>query len=149
MSAQLSLASPEHYERLAPLVEAYDVENGVAHDAVARRDTFLPLMEGSPLGAIYIIGPVRAPIGYLVLTLTWSMAFGGIEASVKELYVRPAVRGRGIGSEALTALVAPLREAGVKALSIEMDPTDSSAQEQYTRDLFRHRPSQHQMVRKL
>ena len=94
MSAQLTLAVSEDYPRLAPLMEALDIEIGVAHDAVAREAAIMPLLEGSPLGAVYIIGPTRAPIGFLVMTLTWSLDYGGIMASVREIYVRPGVRVR-------------------------------------------------------
>lgn len=149
MSAQLSLAFTEDYPRLAPLLEALDVERGVAHDARAREAAIMPLLEGSPLGAVYIIGPTRAPIGFLIMTLTWSMDDGGIMACVREIYVRPAVRGRGIAPESLTTLVAPLRSAGVRALAVELDLTNSVAHGVYARALFQPRPDVRMMVRKL
>ncbi len=149
MSAQLTLAVSEDYPRLAPLMEALDAEVGVAHDARAREAAIMPLLEGSPLGAVYIIGPTRAPIGFLVMTLTWSLDYGGIMASVREIYVRPGVRGRGIAPEAMTALVAPLRAGGVRALGIEVAPDNDKGQSVYARALFQPRPSISMMVRKL
>lgn len=139
MSAQLSLAKPPDLDRILPLVAAFHSEHGIEMRDEARHNAILPLLEGSPLGAIYIIGPGRAPIGYIVLTFTWSVEFGGIEAAIDEMYLRPAIRGRGIASEALGALIPPLRQVGVRAVSLEVDPEDAATLRMYTRALFKPR----------
>ena len=78
-------------------------------------DLILPLLEGSPHGAVYLIGPARAPIGYAIVSFGWSVEFGGLDGFVDELYLRPAVRRRGIATEALLALGQRLGAAGMTA----------------------------------
>ncbi len=149
MTTALHLARPDHIEALLPLVAAFHDESAIAQSEETRRVAILPLLEGSPLGAIYLIGPQRAPIGYIIITFGWSVEFGGMDAFVDELYIRPAVRGRGIATEVLSALPRALGQAGVQAIHLELDQDNAAAQKLYTRSGFRPRERYMLMTRKL
>ncbi|KPD11460.1 GNAT family N-acetyltransferase [Phaeobacter sp. 11ANDIMAR09] len=136
MTAALHLARPEHLDRLLSLVEAFHAEAGLQTSPDQRRAGIVPLLEGIPYGAVYIIGPTRAPIGYIVVTFGWSVEFGGMDGFVDEIYIRPPVRGRGLASEVLIALPKTLAEAGVKALHLEVDRDNQQAQRLYQRSRF-------------
>ena len=149
MSAALTLAVPEHLERLVSLVSAFHEEAGIVQDAETRRAAIVPLLEGSPHGAIYLIGPPRAPIGYIALAFGWSIEMGGLDGFVDELYIRTAVRGRGIATEVLTALPGALAGAGLKALHLEVDQQNDTARRVYKRAGFSARTNYHLMTRRL
>lgn len=149
MSAALHLAKPEDLDRLVPLVAAFHAEEGISQDETTRRNALLPLLEGSPLGAIYIIGPTRAPVGYIVLTFGWTVEFGGMDAFVDEFFIRPAVRGRGMGSETLLTLSRMLGQAGVRALHLEVDHENETAKRLYARTGFKARDRYMLMTREL
>lgn len=149
MSAALHLAKPEDLDRLCTLVAAFHAESGIALGDDARRAGLAPLVGGIPHGAAYLIGPARAPIGYVVVGFGWSVEFGGLVAFLAEIYVRPAVRGRGIASEVLTALPAALAGAGIRALHLEVDRDDAAARGLYTRAGFVARPHCMLMSRRL
>ena len=125
MSASLTLAKPDHLDKLIALVTAFHVEEGIELTDEARRAGVAPLLEGIPYGAAYLIGPPRAPIGYIVITFGWSVEFGGLDAIIDELYIRPGVRGRGIASEALIALPRALAGGGLRAIHLEVDRTNA------------------------
>lgn len=148
MSAALTLAGPVHLERLDALVAAFHIEHGIRLEAQARRDGLGPLLEGSPHGAIYLIGPPRAPIGYVVVTFGWSLEFGGLDGFIDEIYVRPGVRGRGIASETLQSLPRALAGAGLKALHLEVSRDAEDIQRLYTRAGFSTRPDYMLMTRR-
>jgi len=116
----LTLARPDDLERLVPLVAAFHDEAGIVQDDTTRRAALTPLLEGSPHGVAYLIGPARAPIGYIILSFGWSMEFAGMDGFVDEIYIRRAVRGRGIGSEVLSNLPKALAGAGLRALHLEL-----------------------------
>jgi len=116
----LTLARPDDLERLLPLVAAFHDEAGIVQDDTTRRAALTPLLEGSPHGVAYLIGPARAPIGYIILSFGWSMEFAGMDGFVDEIYIRRAVRGRGIGSEVLSNLPKALAGAGLRALHLEV-----------------------------
>lgn len=135
----LHLAGEADADRLLPLVAAFHTEMGYGTDTDHRATAISPLLQGSPHGAAWLIGPRRAPVGYIVLTFGWSVEFGGLDAIVDELYVRPAVRGRGMGLEALDGIAKAMREAGVRALHLEVDREDERAQRFYGRARFKPR----------
>lgn len=139
MSAALHLAGPDDIDRLLPLVAAFHAEQGIEQGDDTRRTALKPLLDGSPHGAVYIIGPARAPIGYIVLTFGWSLEFGGLDGFVDELWVRPAVRGRGIATEVLTELPRALAGAGLTALHLEVDRDNAAARRLYARSGFQPR----------
>ena len=149
MSAALRLARPEDLDRLMTLVSAFHAEEGITQDADQRRDALLPLLEGIPHGCIYLIGPGRAPLGYIILTFGWSVEFGGMDGFVDEIYIRPAVRGRGIATEVLLDLPKALAEAGLTALHLEVDRMNERAQKMYLRTGFKARDRYMLMTRKL
>ncbi|MGR3759107.1 GNAT family N-acetyltransferase [Roseobacteraceae bacterium NS-SX3] len=149
MSAALHLAKPEHLDKLLPLVAAFHAEQGIASSEEQRLNAVAPLLEGIPYGAVYLIGPTRAPIGYIVVTFSWAVEFGGMDGFVDELYIRPAVRGRGIATEVLTELPKTLAGAGIAALHLEVDRENETAQRLYARCRFESRERYMLMTRRL
>ncbi len=148
MSAKLHLCAPDALDRLEQMVAAFHDEMGMDSTPDARRASLLPLLEGSPYGAIYLIGPKNAPVGYLVVTFSWSIEFSGLDAMLDELWIRPAVRGRGMATEALSALITALKPTGVRAISLEAE-TGSPAAALYARLSFVARERYSLMTRML
>ncbi|WP_298857045.1 N-acetyltransferase [uncultured Sulfitobacter sp.] len=136
MSAALTLAGPDHLDKLLSLVEAFHTEADMTSTEESRRAGLAPLLGDIPYGCVYLIGPPRAPIGYMVITLTWSVEYGGLDGNIDELYIRPGVRGRGIASEALVALPKALSGAGLRTIHLEVDRTNASALKLYRRAGF-------------
>lgn len=139
MSASLHLAGPDDLDRLLPMVAAYHAFEGLGGDDASRSAAVAPLLDGSPHGAVWLIGPRRAPVGYVAISFGWSIEMGGLDGVVDELFIRESVRGRGMGSEALGALVEELRQNGLKALHLEVAQDNDRAQRIYGRLGFRRR----------
>ncbi len=147
MSASLTLAAPDHLEKLLPLVTACQDEEGIEVSDDVRRAALVPLLEGIPHGTIYLIGPPRSPIGYIVISFGWSLEFGGLDGFIDELFIRRAVRGRGIATDVLLALPKALAEVGLRALHLEVARTNESARKLYLRTGFKARDGYHLMTR--
>ena len=139
MSAALTLGKPEHLDRVMALCAAFHAEEGITQTDDARRAALSPLLDGLPYGVVYRIGPPRAPIGYVVICFGWSVEFGGLDAIIDELYIRPGVRGRGIATEALTAIPRALSEGGLRAIHLEVDRDNDKAMKLYKRAGFKPR----------
>ncbi|WP_116081900.1 GNAT family N-acetyltransferase [Tropicimonas sp. IMCC34011] len=118
MTTRLHLCGPDDLARLLPMVAAHHEELGVKGDEESRTGSLFPLLNGSPHGAVYLVGPKNAPVGYASLSFGWSLRWGGISGRFDELYIRKAVRGRGMDTEALAALIPALKEAGLVSLAI-------------------------------
>lgn len=145
----LHLAAPEDLPRLLPLVAAFHEHQGFGTSPEHQHDAILPLLEGSPYGAVWLIGPRRAPVGYVVVSFGWSVEYGGLDAVVDELFVRSAVRNRGMGSDALNGLAKALKEGGIRALHLEANQTDDILKRFYKRSKFVTREGYAYMSREL
>lgn len=135
--SMLHIAGPDDLERLLPMVAGFQDHIGQPRNAEALEQALSPLLEGTPLGVVYLIGPRRAPVGYIALSFGWSIGFGGLEARISQFWVRSAVRGRGMGGDVLLALVPALAKHGLAAISLELPDADTRAQSLYLRRGFR------------
>lgn len=116
MSTKLIVAKPQDSDRVLHLVTACHAETGIEMTGDDRAAAVAPLLDGSVQGVIYLIGPPSSPVGYMAISFGYSISLGGIEGYIDEIFVRPAVRSRGLAGEALRALVKTLPKHGVKAL---------------------------------
>lgn len=145
----LHLAGPDDLPKLLPLVAAFHEHQGFGTSPEHQHNAVLPLLEGSPHGAIWLIGPRRAPVGYVVVSFGWSIEYGGMDAIVDELFVRSAVRKRGMGSDALNGLAKALKDGGIKALHLETDQGNETLKRFYQRCKFETREGYAYMSREL
>jgi ribosomal protein S18 acetylase RimI-like enzyme len=107
------------------------------------------MLRGTPLGAVWLIGPKMSPVGYVAVGLGWSIELGGPDAFVDELFIREAVRGRGMGAQALDALAVEMGKRGVVALHLEVANDNTRALSFYARRGFSRRDKYFLMTRRL
>ncbi len=141
MTTAISLAGPDDLDRVVSLMERFHEERGQPFDDTHRRKAAGPLLDGSPLGAIWLIGPTRAPLGYVLVSFGWSVNRAGMEGWVNEVFIRPNVRRRGIGTEVLHAVTVALSQNGLRALHVRVDRDDANAQRFCDRVGFEARPN--------
>src|SRR4051812_47143102 len=101
-----------------------------ADDATARA-AVERLLADPALGRAWVIRSGDEPAGYVVLTLGYSIEFGGRTAFVDELYVAPAHRRRGIGRLALRFAAHQAAVLGGRGLFLEVSPANSGARRLY------------------
>lgn len=145
----LTLASAEDMAKLLPMVEAFHAETGLKtsdEHLIAALDT---LFSGQVQAACWLIGPRRAPVGYIAISFGFSIELGGRDAFVDEFYVRKAVRGRGMGSQVLQLILPQLSAMEVKANHMEVDHDNTRARKLYERAGFRARSTYFLMTRPL
>jgi GNAT superfamily N-acetyltransferase len=86
--------------------------------------------------------------GLAFVSFTWSLEHGGLTSWLEELYVLPALRERGIGTQLLAAAMDAARAAGCAAVDLEVDVEHRRAARLYERHGFRALPRS-RWVRKL
>ena len=149
MSAALHLAKTDDLPRLQSLVARFHAHEGIKQSDEDRAAALRHLLEGSPHGAAYLIGPRQGPVGYIIVSFGYSVEMGGIDGFIDEFYIRENVRGRGMGGEVLRTLMPALAEYGVKALHLEVDRSNDEAKRLYTRLGFEAREKHHLMTRRI
>ena len=76
------------------------------------------------------------PTGFAYLTLRPAPYFDGPLAQLEELYVRPQLRDRGIGTALLTTALALCRERDAGEMHINVDEVDTDTRRFYERHGF-------------
>lgn len=74
--------------------------------------------------------------GFALLTLRPTPYSDGPLAQLEELYVRPQLRGRGLGTELLRGAVERLQEQGCEEMHINVDEVDADTRRFYERHGF-------------
>ncbi|KAB2813558.1 GNAT family N-acetyltransferase [Pimelobacter simplex] len=105
---------------------------------LAREDVLVVLAEDPAPGAAPDAGPDAAPepTGFGYLTLRPTPYGDGPLAQLEELYVRPDLRDRGIGTALLTRAVAEVSARGAIEVHINVDEVDVDTRRFYERHGF-------------
>jgi len=104
---------------LVDLMEEFHGESGRPLDRAWAAAGFSALLGDNSLGAVWIASSEGRPGGYVVLTLRFTMEFGGLDAFIDDLYVRPSCRRRGMGQALLGALFSDCEKRGALAVHVE------------------------------
>ena len=91
------------------------------------------LLRSPDKGGAWMVRVQNETAGYFVLTLAFSLEFGGVFGLLDELYVRPEWRGKGIGTAALRFAERQCRELGGSALRLETGTENTHAVRFYER----------------
>jgi len=135
----LHLATADDTERLLPLIERYHALEELPVTDEQRREALEQVFSGEVQAAIWLIGPRKSPVGYIAVVFGFSIRLGGRDAFVDEFFIRDSVRGRGMGTQAVAALVSALRNLGVKALRLEIPGANPNTRRFCERAGFRFR----------
>jgi ribosomal protein S18 acetylase RimI-like enzyme len=60
-------------------------------------------------------------VGYLILTLGYSVEYGGQDGFIDDFYLKPEVRGRGIGERLLAFAIEQAEALGINTLHLEAE----------------------------
>ena len=118
---------------LLELVKEFHEKEKLAFDEQLDRDVLASFLADGSLGQLWLIQQKDEVIGYIILTLGYSLEYRGRDAFLDEFYVRPKYRGQGIGTQTLTFAEETCRLLGIKALHLEVDFENPDAQRLYHR----------------
>jgi len=115
-------------------------------DFAASQGAIAMLLSDPSIGRIWLIRRAAEVVGYVALTLGFSIEFGGRIAFVDELLIDRAHRGRGIGRAALEFVETSACALGVRVLLLEVTRSNESAKRLYAKAGYVDRP--HQLITK-
>ena len=138
-SATLTMkrATPANAEQLVAMMEEFYAEGGYPLNHRRAAEAFATLLADDRLGYVFFIHAGTdagiEDVGYVVVTLCYSMEYGGLNAFVDDLFVRKPFRGTGLGTAALTEVRAFCAKRGVRAIHVEPGRENAAAQAVYRR----------------
>ena len=131
-------ASPNDVQQLVAMMEEFYAEGGYPLNRQRAAEAFTTLLANERLGLVFFIQAGAQDVGYVVVTLCYSMEYGGPNAFVDDLFVRKPFRGAGLGTGALAEVRSLCAKQGVRAIHVETGRDNAAAQAVYRRAGFAH-----------
>lgn len=124
-------AVPEDIPLLVTLMTDFYSETATPLDTQRAADAFAAVVADDRLGHVWLIQAENEDVGYVVVTFSYSMEFGGRNAFLDDLFIRAAFRGAGLGTAALKEVRAFCADRDVRALHLETGRDNAAAQALY------------------
>ena len=134
MPPAVRLATDQDAEIILKMMREYYAFDGHAFDEDRARQALLAILREPSYGRAWLICDGTASVGYVVLTLGYSLEYCGRDAFLDEFYIRETHRGRGWGGLALQFVEERARALQVRAIHLEVVRANASAKEFYRRN---------------
>ena len=129
---------------LVTLMQEFYAEAGYTFESERARAAFEQLIATPSLGQVWIVAESKHALGYIVLTIGYSMEYGGFDAFVEDLYIRPDYRQSGLATKLLEILMAECRNRHVRAVHLEVGRDNQAAKTLYKK--FGFEDHDHQLL---
>ncbi|HEU4740798.1 MAG TPA: GNAT family N-acetyltransferase [Meiothermus sp.] len=126
----MEVLRPAEFWDIAVLLEfvgEYYAYDGIAFDAGRVRVGLEQLIADETLGRVWLIQQGGQGVGHAVLTYGFDLEFGGRVATLTEVYIGEAHRGRGLGKAVFRELEHFALEQGVFALELQVESDNLEA----------------------
>lgn len=130
-------AAVEDVSRLLALMREFYAETATPLDATRATEAFEALLADDRLGRVWLIQAGKNDVGYVVITFSYSMEFGGRNAFLDDLFIQAPFRGAGLGTAVLKEVRAFCMEHGMRAIHLETGRDNAGAQALYRRAGFK------------
>lgn len=111
----------------------YAVDGSVTFNATFARKALMQLFSDESMGRVWLIQDENQTVGYVVLTLSYSLEYGGRDAFIDEFYIESDYQNQGIGKQTIEFLEEVCISLDVQAIHLEVEKENTSAQGFYRR----------------
>ena len=115
---------------LLSMVRAFHAEEGRSLDAESAA-AVVGIARGEPLARGWIVRSAGRAVGYVLITLGYSIEYGGRDGFIDDLYLVPKARGLGWGRCLLDFACREAQRLGIKTLHLEVEPGNDRATRLY------------------
>jgi ribosomal protein S18 acetylase RimI-like enzyme len=136
MDPTFRLAGEADLETLIGFMRQFYAIDDYPFDEQAAGGALREFLNEPLFGLAWLVEVDTVPVGYVVLTLGYSLEFHGRDAFIDELFIAPSYRHQGIGKRAMQFVETACRELGVHALHLEVERHNVAAQQLYRQSGF-------------
>ncbi|NIJ42365.1 GNAT superfamily N-acetyltransferase [Parvibaculum indicum] len=116
---------------LEELVRAYYDFDDHEYEPALHGRALDAICAGDPNVRAWIVQDGETVAGYLILTIGFSMQYGGRDGFLDELFLTEAYRGKGLGRQVMAFLEAEVRRLGFHYLHLEVVKANERARRLY------------------
>ena len=131
MDSIFKIAEPSDIDHLLQFMREYYEFDHLPFDERIARVALEKILRDDSLGRVWLIQYSGEAVGYVVLTLGYSLEYHGRDAFIDEIYIRESHRGRGLGMKAISFVEEVCRNLEVQALHLEVEKENKAAQAFY------------------
>jgi GNAT superfamily N-acetyltransferase len=132
-SATFTPATAATHDAILAMMQTFYAHERISYDGNVAR-AMLQALDANPVfGSVHLIQAAGQTVGYLIVTLGFSVEFGGRYLIVDELFLREEHRGRGYGMAALAFAEELCRRDGIRTLRLEVNHDNTKARDVYAR----------------
>lgn len=117
-------------DTLVELARSFHREDGHPLDA-AGEAALRQIAQGEPFARAWLVRQDDQTLGYVIITLGFSIEYGGRDGFIDDLYLVPEARGRGLGRALLDFTLARAAELGIRTLHLEVETDNERATRLY------------------
>ena len=125
------LAAENDTDVLLTMMRKYYSFDGHAFEPNRARVALLAFLREPSFGRAWFICDDSIPVGYIVLTLGYSLEYLGRDAFIDEFYLSESHRGKGWGKQALAFVEDQARNLEVRSIHLEVVRQNTGAKEVY------------------
>ena len=140
------LAQEADADLILEFMREYYAFDGHHFDEQNSPAALMGLLRDGSLGRIWLIQDGDAVVGYVALTLGYSLELLGRDAFIDEFYLRETYRGRGWGRQAIAFVEDAADSLGVNSVHLEVTRRNTTAHRIYRKLGFEDR--QHHLMTK-
>jgi ribosomal protein S18 acetylase RimI-like enzyme len=122
---------PRLYEWMRQLRAADPMESADFVPKDLSQAAMKQLIDQPQTGRVWLIRVDGSDVGYVALTFTFSIEFGGQTAFIDELLIEEAHRGKGIGQRVVEKVITAAKNLGVNNLVLEVSEENERARRLY------------------
>lgn len=121
MKIDFQIATEKDVPEILAMMEQFYAIDNYRFDRDGAHDNLLKLIASPNLGRIWVIIYNDAVIGYAALTFGFSFEYGGRNAFIDELFLKPAYRQKGIGRLAIDFIAEEASKLGIQTIHLEAE----------------------------
>jgi diamine N-acetyltransferase len=130
---QFTPITAEHWEILEPMMAAFWAFEQMPFSSGAALEVWQKAWARPDMVLGWLLEVEENAVGYVVLTFGFSLEYGGIDAFVDELFIKPEFRGQGFASRTLEFLALECQQLNVTALHLEVNADNHTAKSLYAK----------------
>ncbi|MFY9222291.1 MAG: GNAT family N-acetyltransferase [Blastocatellia bacterium] len=121
MQVNIRDATIKDINSIIVITEIYYKEDNYSFSSEKSAKTLDLLINNPTWGKVWIIEEKEEILGYFIVTLGFSLEYGGRDAFLDEIYFLPAARGKGLGKTCVELAIEWCKTQDVKAIHLEVE----------------------------
>ena len=130
MDLQFDLLRADEADALVAMVRAHHADDDDPRSPYFEA-AIVQIAKGEPMARAWMVRHANRVVGYVVLTLGYSIEYGGRDGFIDDLYLIPEARGRGWGRIVVDFALSEAVRLGIRTLHLEVEANNNRAHALY------------------